>query len=46
MEKFDKEAIKKAQNWSGEHKKTEMLALIQEMDIQEPIENLLAQLSK
>ena len=46
LESFDKEAIKKAQNWTGRHDKAAMMRLIKDMDVQEPIEKLLAQLSR
>jgi len=45
-ESFDKEAIKRAQNWKGQHDKAGMMKLIIDMDVQEPIEKLLSQLSR
>ena len=45
-EKFDPEEIKQEQGWKGQHDKEEMMRLIHEMDIQEPIELLLSQLTK
>ena len=45
-ESFDKEAIKQAQNWKGQHDRAAMMQLIKDMDVQEPIEQLLAQLSR
>ena len=43
---FDKEAIMREQGWTGKHDKEGMDRLIKEMDIQEPIEELLAMLTK
>ncbi len=43
---FDKEAIMREQGWTGKHDKEGMDRLTQEMDIQEPIEELLAMLTK
>lgn len=43
--KTDPEAIKRARNFKG-HDKEEIFRLIREIDIQEPIELLLSQLSK
>ncbi len=45
-ESFDKEVIKGTQNWKGQHDKAIMMQIIKDMDIQEPIEQLLAQLSR
>ncbi len=45
-EKFSAEAVKRESGWKGQHDKTEMMRLVKEMDIQEPIELLLSQLSK
>lgn len=45
-ESFDKEVIKQAQNWKGQHDKVGMMKLIMDMDVQEPIEKLLSQLSR
>ncbi len=45
-EKFDAEAVKRESGWKGQHDKAEMMRLIKEMDIQEPIELLLSQISK
>jgi hypothetical protein len=44
-QKFDADAIRQRRGKKG-HDKAEIIRLIQEMDIQEPIEQLLAQLSK
>lgn len=44
-EKLDVEAIKKEQGWKGQHDKAEMMRLIREMEIREPVEQLLAQLT-
>jgi hypothetical protein len=43
---FDAEAIKREQHWQGQHDKPAIMQLIGEMDIEEPIETLLAQLTK
>jgi hypothetical protein len=43
---FDKEAMMREQGWTGKHDKEGMDRLIKEMDIQEPIEELLAMLTK
>ncbi len=43
---FDPEAMKREQGWTGKHDKEGMDRLIKEMDIQEPIEELLAMLTK
>ncbi len=43
---LDVEAIKREQGWKGYHDKEKMDRLIKEMDIQEPIEELLAMLTK
>jgi hypothetical protein len=43
---LDVEAIKREQGWKGQHDKEKMDRLIKEMDIQEPIEELLAMLTK
>ncbi len=45
-ESFDKEGIKRSQNWKGQHDKAAMMQLIKDMDVQEPIEQLLARLSQ
>ena len=45
-ETFDVEAIKREQHWQGQHDKLAIMQLIEEMDIEEPIETLLAQLTK
>ena len=45
-ESFDKEAIKQAQNWKGQHDKAGMMKLIMDMDVQEPSEKLLSQISR
>lgn len=45
-ETFDVEAIKREQHWQGQHDKLAMMQLIEEMGIEEPIETLLAQLTK
>lgn len=45
-ETFDAEAVKQESGWKGQHDKVEMIRLIKEMDIQEPVELLLSQLSK
>lgn len=44
-QKFDAEAIRRRRGRVG-HDKAKIMRLIQEMDIQEPIEQLLAQLTK
>ena len=44
QETLDVEALKQAQNWHGTDRKG-LMQLIDDMDIQEPIENLLAQLN-
>ncbi|MEK7254649.1 MAG: hypothetical protein AAB316_07895 [Bacteroidota bacterium] len=44
-EKFDPEETKREQGWKGQHDKEEMMRLIREMDIQEPVEELLAMLT-
>jgi hypothetical protein len=44
-EKFDAEAIRQKRGRVG-HNKAKIMQLIQEMDVQEPIEQLLAQLTK
>ncbi|MCF8246558.1 MAG: hypothetical protein K9J37_10130 [Saprospiraceae bacterium] len=43
---LDVEAIKREQGWKGKHDKEKMDRLIKEMNIQEPIEELLAMLTK
>ena len=43
--KFDAEAIRRNRNRVG-HDKDEIMSLIREMDVQEPIDQLLNQLSK
>ncbi len=45
-EVFDVEAIKREQHWQGQHDKPAIMQLIEEMDIEEPTETLLAQLTK
>ncbi len=45
-EKFDPEAMKRAQGWSGGHDKASILQLFREMNVDEPVELLLTQLSK
>ena len=45
-ETFDVEAIKREQHWQGQHDKLAIMQLIEEMGIEEPIEILLAQLTK
>jgi hypothetical protein len=44
METLDVEALKRTQNWQGPDQ-IGMMKLIDEMDVREPIEELLAQLS-
>lgn len=44
-EKFDAEAVKRDLGWKGQHDKAEMMRLIKEMDIQEPIGLLLSQVA-
>ena len=44
-QKFDAEAIRRRRGRIG-HDKVKIMRLIREMDVQEPIEQLLAQLSK
>jgi hypothetical protein len=44
-QKFDADAIRKNRGRVG-HNKAKIMQLIQEMDVQEPIEQLLAQLTK
>lgn len=45
MKKFDVEAIMREQGWKGYHDIEKMKRLVKEMDIQEPIEDLLAMLT-
>jgi len=44
-QKFDADAIRRRRGRTG-HDKTKIMRLIREMDVQEPIEQLLAQLTK
>ena len=44
-QKFDADAIRRRRGRSG-HDKAQIMQLIREMDVQEPIEQLLAQLTK
>ncbi len=44
-EKLDVEAIKKEQGWTGQHDRKGMMQLIREMDVQEPVEELLDMLT-
>lgn len=46
MRKFDEEAMMKEQGWTGKHDKEGIMRLIKEMNVQEPIEELLALLTK
>jgi hypothetical protein len=46
MRKFDEEAIMKEQGWTGKHDKEGIMRLIKDMNVQEPIEELLALLTK
>ena len=43
--KFDAEAMKREQGWTGKHDKEGIMRLIKEMNVQEPIEELLAMLT-
>jgi hypothetical protein len=45
-EKFDPDAMKREQGWKGQHDKAEIFRLIKEMDVTEPIELLISQLTK
>ncbi len=42
---FDKEAMMREQGWTGQHDKEGIMRLIKEMNVQEPIEELLAMLT-
>ncbi|MBK9013564.1 MAG: hypothetical protein IPM82_05480 [Saprospiraceae bacterium] len=44
--KFDPEAMMKEQGWTGKHDKEKIMRLIKEMNVQEPIEEMLALLTK
>jgi hypothetical protein len=44
--KLDPEAIKREQGWKGQHDEAEIMRLIREINVKEPIELLLSQLSK
>ena len=44
--KFDPEEMKREQGWTGKHDKEGIMRLIKEMDVQEPIEEMLALLTK
>lgn len=44
-EKLDVEAIKKEQGWTGQHDREGILQLIREIDVQEPVEELLDMLT-
>lgn len=46
MRKFDEEAMMREQGWTGKHDKEGIMRLIKEMNVQEPIEELLALLTK
>ncbi len=46
MRKFDEKAIMEEQGWTGKHDKEGIMRLIKEMNVQEPIEELLALLTK
>ncbi len=45
MKKFDVEAIMREQGWKGYHDTEKMKRLVKEMNIKEPIEDLLAMLT-
>ncbi|MCC6726374.1 MAG: hypothetical protein IT258_17840 [Saprospiraceae bacterium] len=44
--KFDPEEMKREQGWTGKHDKEGIMRLIKEMDVKEPIEEMLALLTK
>ncbi len=44
-EKFNPEEVKQAQGWKGNNE-AEILRIIREMNVEEPIEELLARLTK
>ena len=44
--KFDPEAMMKEQGWTGKHDREGIMQLIKEMNVQEPIEEMLALLTK
>lgn len=44
--KFDPEEMKREQGWTGKHDKEGIMRLIKEMNVQEPIEEMLALLTK